>query len=292
MDNKNNKTENKKAGFNWYPGHMTKAKRRMQEDIKLVDIILDIRDARAPLSSTNPDLKQMCNNKERVILLNKSDLSDKKVNDAWIEYYASKGIKVICIDARKKNYLKDIRKLIDERSAEKRERDLKRGIKNRQIKVMAAGIPNVGKSTIINTFAGSKRAKTGDKPGVTRGNQWISLGKDILLLDTPGILWPKFDNEKTAMNLCLISSIRDEIADPEDIFRFFYEELSESYPDALKDRYGTILTSSWDEVLRDIAILRNCIKSKGEPDTLRAAMLVIDDFRSGALGNISLERPK
>ena len=279
----------KKAGFNWYPGHMTKAKRKMQEDIKLVDIILDIRDARAPLSSTNPDLKQMCGNKERIILLNKSDLSDKRVNDMWISRYADEGIRVICIDARQKGYLKDIRCLIDERSAEKRARDLKRGIKNRQIKVMAAGIPNVGKSTIINTFAGGRRAKTGDKPGVTRGDQWISLGKDILLLDTPGILWPKFDDERTAMNLCLIGSVRDEIADPEDIFGYFYGVLCQMYPEALNDRYDLGTCSSWDEALTKIAINRHCLKAGGDPDTARAARMVIEDFRSGALGRITLE---
>ena len=180
----------------WYPGHMTKAKRMMQEDIKLIDLVIELLDARIPISSRNPDIDSLANNKSRLILLNKADLADERVTLEWMKYFENKGIKVIKLDSRQKNGMKSVNAAILEVCKEKIERDRKRGILNRPVRAMVAGIPNVGKSTFINSFAGKSCAKTGNKPGVTKGKQWIRLNKNVELLDTPGILWPKFDDEK------------------------------------------------------------------------------------------------
>jgi len=179
----------------WYPGHMTKAKRAMQEDIRLVDLIIELVDARAPLSSRNPDIDELGNGKARLILLNKADLAFEAANEAWSRYFKSKGLFVMKLDARNRGSMKAIIPYIMEACHEKLERDQRRGIQNRPIRAMVAGIPNVGKSTFINSLAGKAAAKTGNKPGVTKGNQWIRLNKQVELLDTPGILWPRFDDE-------------------------------------------------------------------------------------------------
>ena len=194
--------------FQWYPGHMTKAKRMMQEDMKLVDLVIELVDARIPMSSRNPDIDELGKNKARLILMNKADLADDKKTEQWMDYFKGRGFYAVKLDSRKKNGMKSVQNVIAEACKEKTERDRKRGILNRPVRAMVVGIPNVGKSTFINTFAGKACTKTGNKPGVTRGKQWIRLNKNVELLDTPGILWPKFEDQKVGMRLAWIGSIR------------------------------------------------------------------------------------
>lgn len=284
--------EENKASFNWYPGHMTKAKRMMQEDIKFNDIVIELIDARIPMSSRNPDIDDIAKNKYRLILLNKSDLADERVTVKWVEFFEKQGIKVIKLDSRQRSGMKSVNNAILEVCKEKIERDRKRGIINRPVRAMIVGIPNVGKSTFINSFAGKACAKTGNKPGVTKGKQWIRLNKTVELLDTPGILWPKFDNEKIANDLAFIGSINDQILN--------LTELSLKFIESVKNDYAGIFTSRYDieekddgvTMLGDIAIARGCLKKGGEPDYDKAAALIFDDFRSGKLGKISIEKPE
>ena len=203
----------------WYPGHMTKAKRQMQEDIKLIDLIIELVDARVPLSSRNPDIDELGKNKSRLILLNKSDLADERQNEAWKTYFQAKGFYVVKVDSRNGSGMKAINNMIQEACKEKIERS--RGSKNRPIRAMVVGIPNVGKSTFINTFAGRACAKTGNKPGVTKGKQWIRLNKGVELLDTPGILWPKFEDQQVGIRLACVGSIKDDILNMEELFYDF-----------------------------------------------------------------------
>ena len=284
--------EENKASFNWYPGHMTKAKRMMQEDIKFNDIVIELIDARIPMSSRNPDIDDLAKNKYRLILLNKSDLADERVTVKWVEFFEKQGIKVIKLDSGQRSGMKSVNNAILEVCKEKIERDRKRGIINRPVRAMIVGIPNVGKSTFINSFAGKACAKTGNKPGVTKGKQWIRLNKTVELLDTPGILWPKFDNEKIANDLAFIGSINDQILN--------LTELSLKFIESVKNDYAGIFTSRYDieekddgvTMLGDIAIARGCLKKGGEPDYDKAAALIFDDFRSGKLGKISIEKPE
>ena len=278
--------------INWYPGHMTKAKRAMQEDIKLVDLVIEIVDARAPLSSRNPDIDELGKNKARIILLNKSDMADGRVNDLWEEYFKKQGLFVLKINARNGSGLKQVNSLVMEACAAKIERDRKRGIKNRPIRAMVVGIPNVGKSTFINSFAGKACTKTGNKPGVTRGNQWIRLNKNVELLDTPGILWPKFEDRRIGLNLALIGSIKDDILNIDELAVELIKFLTERYPEALKARYSFDAGDDMTENLESIARARNCLLKGNELDLSKAATLLIDDFRSGHLGRLSLEMPK
>ena len=222
----------------WYPGHMTKAKRMMQEDIKFNDIVIELIDARIPMSSRNPDIDDLAKNKYRLILLNKSDLADERVTVKWVEFFEKQGIKVIKLDSRQRSGMKSVNNAILEVCKEKIERDRKRGIINRPVRAMIVGIPNVGKSTFINSFAGKACAKTGNKPGVTKGKQWIRLNKTVELLDTPGILWPKFDNEKIANDLAFIGSINDQILN--------LTELSLKFIESVKNDYAGIFTSRYD----------------------------------------------
>ncbi|MCR4841979.1 MAG: ribosome biogenesis GTPase YlqF [Eubacterium sp.] len=273
----------------WYPGHMTKAKRQIAEDIKLVDIIIEILDARAPLSSRNPDIVSLGNGKKSVILLGKSDLADPASLKAFEEYFTSKGAFCAAIDSRKKADIKKVRALVDEAAAEKKARDLKRGIKNRPVRVMVAGIPNAGKSTFINTFAGKSVAKTADRPGVTRGKQWIRPGGNIELLDTPGILWPKFDDERVGLCLTATGAIKDAVTDTNEVALFLVDYLKEHYAGALNERYGVDESASLQDMLENIAVNRKFLKSGGESDLDRAALMILEEFREGKLGRMSLE---
>ena len=221
----------------WYPGHMTKAKRQMQEDIKLIDLIIELVDARVPLSSRNPDIDELGKNKSRLILLNKADLADERQNEAWKAYFQSKGFYVVKVDSRNGSGMKTIHNVIQEACKEKIERDRRRGIKNRPIRAMVVGIPNVGKSTFINTFAGRACAKTGNKPGVTKGKQWIRLNKGVELLDTPGILWPKFEDQQVGIRLACVGSIKDDILNMEELALWLIDYLRSSYEGILAERY-------------------------------------------------------
>ena len=277
--------------FQWYPGHMTKAKRQMQEDIKLIDLVIELVDARIPMSSRNPDIDELGKNKARLILLNKADLADDKASSAWTDFFREKGYYVVKIDARNRGCMKAISAVIAEACKEKTERDRKRGIKNRTVRAMVVGIPNVGKSTFINTFAGKACAKTGNKPGVTKGKQWIRLNKSVELLDTPGILWPKFEDQAVGLRLALIGSIKDEILNIDELALALIAILKERYAGVLNERYGVNEDAKDADILIEIAKNRNCIKAGNELDYSKAAVLLLDEFRSGKLGEITLEIP-
>lgn len=276
--------------YQWYPGHMTKAKRAMQEDLKLIDLIIELVDARIPLSSRNPDIDELGKNKSRLVLLNKADLADPAVNKEWCSYFQQKGIHVLEINAKSGAGLKAIQGKVQEACREKLERDQRRGILNRPVRAMVAGIPNVGKSTFINSFAGRACTKTGNKPGVTKGKQWIRLNKGLELLDTPGILWPKFEDQAVGMKLAFIGSINDEILVREELALDLIRFLEETYPGLLRERYHVEEEDALF-VLEGICESRKCYKRGQEPDLEKAAGILIDDFRNGRLGRISLERP-
>lgn len=277
----------------WYPGHMTKAKRAMKEDVKLVDLVIELVDARAPLASRNLDIDSLAAGKGRVILLNKADLASEKANAAWITYFESQGFQVMKIDARAKATLKQLNALIQEACKEKIERDRRRGILNRPVRAMVVGIPNVGKSTFINSFAGKAAAKTGNKPGVTKGNQWIRLNKQVELLDTPGILWPKFEDQRVGLLLAFLGSINDEILEKDELASELADYLRNITPGLLKERYGIEEDGKKPyELLDEIAAARACLTKGGVNDLTKAARLLLDEFRGGKLGRITLEMPE
>lgn len=277
----------------WYPGHMTKARRMMQENIKLVDLIIELTDARAPLSSRNPDIDELGKGKSRLILLNKADLASDRWNDRWAAWFQEQGYFVVKLDSRSRAGMKSIQNVIREACREKIERDRKRGILNRPVRGMVAGIPNVGKSTFINSFAGKACTKTGNKPGVTKGAQWIRLNKQVELLDTPGILWPRFDDQEVGIRLAMLGSVNDEILNLQELSGKLGGFLQEHFPGCLEERYGAgfAVRTEPHEMLEKIAVSRSCLTRGGEPDTDRAAMVLLDDFRSGRLGKITLEFP-
>lgn len=277
--------------FQWYPGHMTKAKRAMQEDIKLIDVIIELVDSRVPFSSKNPDIDTLANGKSRILLMNKYDLADKAVSDKWTKYYEEKGYFVATVNSKNGRGVKAVNDVIQKACKEKIERDRKRGILNRPMRAMIVGIPNVGKSTFINSFAGKACAKTGNKPGVTKGKQWIRLNKNVELLDTPGILWPKFEDQQVGLNLAFIGSIKDELYNIYELSLLLLDYLIKNYPDAVADFYEIENSDSNNELLERIAIKRGCIKSGAEYDLDKAAKCLVDDFRNGRIGKISLEIP-
>ncbi len=277
--------------FQWYPGHMTKAKRAMQEDIKLIDVIIELVDSRVPFSSKNPDIDTLANGKSRILLMNKYDLADKAVSDKWTKYYEEKGYFVATVNSKNGRGVKAVNDVIQKACKEKIERDRKRGILNRPIRAMIVGIPNVGKSTFINSFAGKACAKTGNKPGVTKGKQWIRLNKNVELLDTPGILWPKFEDQQVGLNLAFIGSIKDELYNIYELSLLLLDYLIKNYPDAVADFYEIENSDSNNELLERISIKRGCIKSGAEYDLDKAAKCLVDDFRNGRIGKISLEIP-
>lgn len=275
----------------WYPGHMTKAKRMMQEDIKLIDLVMEIVDARAPLSSRNPDIDELAKGKSRIILLNKIDLANEKITTDWVKYFKEKGFTVVCLDCRQHKGINQIQSSIEIACKEKIERDRKRGILNRPVRAMVVGIPNVGKSTFINALCKRACAKTGDRPGVTKGKQWIKLNKSVELLDTPGILWPKFEDEKVGENLAFIGSINDEIIDTEELAVLLISRLLVNNSGAVSTRFKVDEDKKPDEILLDIGKSRGCLIKGGEIDTRKAADIFLDDFRAGKIGRITLETP-
>ena len=255
----------------WYPGHMTKARRMMQENIKLIDLVIELVDARAPMSSRNPDIDDLAKGKARLILLNKSDLASERWNDAWAAAFKAQGFFVVKLDSRARGGMKEVQAVIQEACKEKTERDRRRGIINRPVRAMVVGIPNVGKSTFINSFAGRACAKTGNRPGVTKGAQWIRLNKQVELLDTP-----------------------DEILNLEELACELGEFLEKNFPKAMEERYHILPEEGRrkEEILALVAKERGCLAKGGEADTARAAGLLLDDFRSGRLGRITLEFPE
>ena len=277
--------------YQWYPGHMTKAKRMMQENIKLVDLIIELVDARIPFSSRNPDIDELGKNKARIVLLNKSDLADPICNKQWISFFQGQGAHVLELNAKSGAGIKAVSGLVQEACREKLERDRRRGIVNRPVRAMVVGIPNVGKSTFINSFAGKACAKTGNKPGVTKGKQWIRLNKNLELLDTPGILWPKFEDRRVGMKLAFIGSINDDIMIMDELACDLIAVLQEKYPRELCERYGIELKEKPVMMLADIAESRKCYMKGDTLDLEKAAAILVDDFRAGRLGRITLEQP-
>ena len=277
--------------YQWYPGHMTKARRMMQENIKLIDLVIELVDARIPISSRNPDIDELGKGKSRIILLNKSDLADPVWNKKWVEYFSNQGMGVLEINSRTGMGIKSIQGLVQEVCKEKIERDRKRGIINRPVRAMVVGIPNVGKSTFINSFAGKACAKTGNKPGVTKGKQWIKINKNVELLDTPGILWPKFEDQAVGLRLALIGSIKEEILNTTEMAMEFIGFLKKSYSGVLVERYSVDESKENLEILEEIARIRGCLMKGNQTDIDKAGRLLLEDFRSLRLGKLSLEVP-
>lgn len=275
----------------WYPGHMTKAKRMMQENIKLIDIVVELLDARIPISSRNPDIDTLANNKFRLVLLNKSDLADDRITKEWEAYFKEKKIMVVTINARDGQGMKAITGKIQEACKEKIERDRKKGIMNRPIRAMIVGIPNVGKSTFINSYAKKACAKVGNKPGVTKGKQWIKINKNVELLDTPGILWPKFEDEQVGLHLAFIGSINDDILEKTELAINLIIFLQQHYKGIIKQRYQIEEEAEPSDILQAIAEKRGCLLKGNEPDFEKAAAILLDEFRNGKLGRISVEEP-
>ena len=285
--------------FQWYPGHMTKAKRQMEEDIKLIDLVIELLDARIPQSSRNPDIDTLARGKARLVLLNKCDLADETQTKAWAEYFESRECSVCMVSCKNNGDMKKLEPIIKKATAEKAERDRRRGIKNRPVRAMVVGIPNVGKSTFINAYARKAATKTGNKPGVTKGKQWIRLSQSLELLDTPGILWPKFDDQSVGLKLALIGSIRDEIMNTEELAMSLAALLDERYPGTINRYYGLdgveaekSCEGTEAEVLSKIARVKGCVKQGGEQDLLKAANLLLENFRNGKIGRFSLENPE
>ena len=340
--------------YQWFPGHMTKTLRQIEEQLKLIDLIIEIVDARIPASSRNPELNRLAGGRSRMVLFGKTDLADPAVTEKWMELYRSQGIYPYACDLRDSHALKKLTPVIREVCREKIERDRRKGIMNRPIRAMAAGIPNVGKSTFINSFSGSSSLKTGNKPGVTKGKQWIRISKEVELMDTPGLLWPKFEDQSVGLKIALIGSMPDTILNTEELSLELIRVLAERYEGALAARYGidesgfagneplagTDVRDGGDAcndrnvcdrgnvrvggdacdgsdvrdggdacdggdvhgsnrnqmaaigVLTEIAKNRGCLKKGGEPDTEKAALPLLYDFRSGRLGRMSLESPE
>lgn len=276
--------------INWYPGHMSKAKRQMQDELKLVDVIVELVDARIPYSSKNPDIDKLAGSKPRVLLLNKADLADEGRTKEYKSYYEKRGYHVLAVNAKSSAGIKSVLGVIKEACKEKRERDLKRGIVGRPLRAMIVGIPNVGKSTFINSFAGKSCALTGNKPGVTKGKQWIRLNKELELLDTPGILWPKFEDQQVGLRIAWIGSINDTILDPRELAVTLLSYLYGNYPGVIAAKYGVEECEDGHEALERIARKRACLKKGGEADLDRAAGFLMDDYRAGKIGRITLER--
>ncbi len=270
---------------------MTKAKRMMQENIKLIDLIIELVDARIPLASRNPDIDELGKGKSRIVLLNKSDLADETWNQQWIKCFEANGAHVLEMNARSGAGVKAINGLVQKACAEKIERDRKRGIINRPVRAMVVGIPNVGKSTFINSFAGRACARTGNKPGVTKGKQWIRLSSRLELLDTPGILWPKFEDNAVGMHLAFIGSMNDEAMIVEELACDLLKSLRALYPDSVTGRYGITWSEEPAVTLEEIARSRGCFLKGESLDLKKASGILLDDFRNGRLGRMTLEHP-
>ncbi|MBN2260952.1 MAG: ribosome biogenesis GTPase YlqF [Clostridiales bacterium] len=278
--------------INWYPGHMKKTKELIQENLKLVDVVVELLDARIPESSKNPQIDDLVKGKEKIIVFNKFDLADPIVLESWIKYYKNRGIKSIPINCLTGEGVNRLVHEIRMTAQPKFEKMQAKGLKDRAIRVMIVGIPNVGKSSLINKLAGKKAAKIGNKPGVTRGKQWIRIRKDLELFDTPGILWPKIESAHVGQNLAYVGSIRDEILDIEEIAISFIEFLMKNYPELLKKRYQVELENKEPiEVMDEMAIKRGCILKANEIDYFKISNILLDEYRNGKLGKISLEWP-
>lgn len=277
----------------WFPGHMAKTRRKIKESLPLVDAVTEIVDARVPLSSSNPEIADIIEKKPRIILLNKSDVADKNSTHRWIEYFKGQGMAALAVDCRSGKGLNEYKALLKEVLKEKIESNIQKGMQGKALRIMVVGIPNTGKSSFINKMAGRSRAKVADKPGVTRQNQWFAIGDAIELLDTPGVLWPKFDDPAVGDRLAFIGSVKDTIIDCESLAVRLIEILKETYSDRLEERYKISDFSDKEsyEILEMIGRKRGMLISGGEVNTERAANTLLDEYRAGKLGHITLEQP-
>lgn len=291
------------SNIQWFPGHMAKTRRIMKSNLKLVDVVVEIIDARIPYSSRNPEMDYLVGGKPRLILLNKADSADETVTSMWIDYFKRSGVTALATDCRSGKNVSKFHSLLNEIMADKIAEWDAKGMKGRPIRIMIVGIPNVGKSSFINRLAGSKRTKVEDRPGVTRGKQWVNLDGNLELLDMPGVLWPKFEEKIVGERLAFTGAVKDDIIDMEYIACRFLEFLNENYPQLIINRYGVTtddIPSNDDEtmgcvqgyeILERIGRKRGFLISGGEINTERAAITVLDEFRSGTIGKISLEKP-
>jgi len=282
-----------KLNIQWYPGHMTKTRRQIEADLKLVDAVCEIVDARIPISSRNPDIDAICGGKPRILVLNRMDLADPEATKKWAAYFRERGMSVIATDCKSRRGISDFTPAVRRACAQKLERDAKRGM-NRPLRVMVVGIPNVGKSTLINQISGRKGAKAENRPGVTRGKQWVSVDAGLQLLDTPGILWPKFEDPKVGMMLAYTGAVKENVIDLEELACFLMTLLHKHYPKALLDRYQVEApadTPGW-ELLELAGRKRGYLISGGEVNLERMARVLLDEFRGGKLGKFTLEMPE
>lgn len=277
----------------WYPGHMVKAKKEIKENLRLIDVVIELLDARIPRSSQNPDIKEIVGNKPRIVALNKADLASEHITKKWIQYFKKQGVAAVAVDSISGKGMKEIETAVRETAREKLEKSIERGRIGRPIRIAVIGIPNVGKSAYINKSAGRSAALTGNKPGVTKRNQWVKAGQGIELMDTPGVLWPKFDSQEAGIDLAVTGAIRNEILDVVELSIKLLEILKSGYEKNLLERYkiDSIQEMSGEDILRKIGTKRGCLVPGGEIDLERAANLIIDEFRSGKIGRITLEEP-
>ncbi len=284
--------------INWYPGHMAKTKKQIIEDLKLIDIVIEILDARVPLASQNPDIEDVIKNKKKIIVLNKADLADANSTNKWIEYYNKEGIKAIAVESNTSKGIKDVIETIKEEYSEIKEKFIQKGRIGKSIRVMVVGIPNVGKSTFINSIAKRNTAKVGNKPGVTKQKQWIKVTNEIELMDTPGMLWPKFEDNELAMHLAFVGTIGDTAIDKEEIAYYLLDFLINNYPQRLIERFNIELNKDNNnqketiEVLEEIARKRGALISGGNINMQKVSDLILNDFQSGKMGRITIELPR
>ena len=277
----------------WYPGHMTKTRRQMEADLKLVDAVCEIVDARIVISSRNPDIDSICGNKPRIIILNRLDLADPDATNRWVQYFKSKGMAAVATDCKSRKGITAFTPAVRQLLHEKIERDAAKGM-TKALRIMVVGIPNVGKSTLINQISGRKGAKAENRPGVTRGKQWVTVDNGLLLLDTPGILWPKFEDPNVGMMLAYTGAVKDGIMDLEELACRLMSLLWQRYPEKIKERYGVDCeadTPGW-ELLQAAGKKRGYLLARGEIDTERMAKVLLDEFRGGKLGRFTLEVPE
>ena len=286
--------DSQKQVVQWFPGHMAKTRRLIKESLPFVDLVTEIVDARIPMSSSNPELKEMIGNKPRIVLLNKCDVADEKATAKWVEYYKKNGMYAIPVDCRSGKGLNAYLPLVREVLKDKIQRNAEKGMVGKPLRVMVVGIPNTGKSSFINKMAGRNRAKVADKPGVTRSNSWFAVGSGIELLDTPGVLWPKFDDRSVGDKLAFIGSVKDEVIDIESLAMRLINVLKNGYEDRLSERFKiTDFADKEDyEILEMIGRKRGMLISGGEIDTERAAIMLLDEYRGGKLGRLTLELPE
>lgn len=281
------------SNIQWFPGHMAKTRRLMQSHLKLVDAVVEITDARVAISSRNPEMQELVGNKPRLVILNKCDTADDTITSMWIDYYKRNDIIAIATDCRSGKGINKFTAAIQDVLAPQIEGWKRKGMVGRPVRIMIVGIPNVGKSSLINRLSGSNRAKVEDRPGVTRGKQWVSLGKELEMLDMPGVLWPKFEDKITGERLAFTGAVKDEVMDMEHLACRLISFLCEAYPNSLTERYGVVAEESDDsyDLLEKIGRKRGFLMSGGAVNTERASITLIDEFRGGKLGKISFEKP-